>query len=101
MGWYGANSDQQTHPVGLKKPNAWGLHDMHGNVWEWCADWYGNYDMGEMIDPSGPASGAYRVLRGGGWGYDAGYCRAAGRDYYYPTYSNNGIGFRIARSSVP
>jgi len=102
MGWYWDNRDDQTHPVGLKKPNAWGLHDMHGNVVEWCSDWYGDYDMGEMIDPSGPASGAGRVVRGGDLGYCAGYCRVAFRgDYGGPTGSINVIGFRIARSSVP
>ena len=101
MGWYDDNSDGQTHPVGQKKPNAWGLHDMHGNVWEWCADWFGDYDMGEMNDPSGPASGSYRVIRGGLW-YSVAYsCRVAFRYGYSPTYGGNRIGFRVARSSVP
>ncbi len=65
--WYINNSDQETHPVGEKKPNAWGLYDMHGNVWEWCQDWYGDYSQGSVIDPVGLSSGTDRVSRGGGW----------------------------------
>jgi len=94
MGWYDENSGKQTHPVGQKKPNAWGLYDMHGNVCEWCWDWYGE-NLPGGIDPVGPASGSYRVYRGGGWGNYAFFCRAAYRNDYDPTYRYNGdLGFR-------
>ena len=79
--WYNANSGQTTHPVGEKKPNAWGLYDMHGNVDEWCQDWYdaAYYAKSPMDDPIGPATGSYRVHRGGCWIADAGACRSAFR----------------------
>jgi formylglycine-generating enzyme required for sulfatase activity len=82
MGWHLGNSDGTTHPVGMKKPNAWGLHDMHGNVWEWCQDWFDTYDKAnERTDPTGPtqASGfpQARVIRGGGWGDYGSHCVAA------------------------
>jgi formylglycine-generating enzyme required for sulfatase activity len=102
VAWYRDNSESETHPVGTKKPNAWGLHDIHGNVWEWCADSYTSKLEGG-VDPQGAASGAYRVIRGGSWNSIAFICRVALRYVisYGPSISYNNIGFRVARSSVP
>ncbi|MDR0522107.1 MAG: formylglycine-generating enzyme family protein [Planctomycetaceae bacterium] len=118
---YGVNSDKKTHEVGTKKANAWGLHDMHGNVWEWCSDWHDEYygnkalrnhaiptknEYGEdvstkqevhtAIDPTGASSGDDRVIRGGGWDILAGYCRSACRhnDCYTPEGSHF-LGLRV------
>jgi formylglycine-generating enzyme required for sulfatase activity len=98
--WYWDNSESQTHPVGQKLPNAWGLYDMHGNVWEWCQDWWAdNHPGGLVVDPQGPAEGSLRVIRGGGWylrrGWDfPGLCRSANRIYYYPEVRSLINGFR-------
>jgi formylglycine-generating enzyme required for sulfatase activity len=101
VAWHYRNSGSNTHPVGTKKPNAWGLHDMHGNVYEWCEDWYEEQLLGG-VDPRGPTSGTNRVYRGGGWDYGGAiYCRAANRDDGTPSKSYYFIGFRVARSSVP
>jgi formylglycine-generating enzyme required for sulfatase activity len=78
LAWYDANSGGETHPVAQKRPNAWGLYDMHGNVQEWCADWFGPYPGGRISDPTGPAMGQYRVFRGGHWAGPAGWCRRSG-----------------------
>jgi len=99
--WHVGNGNETTHPVGKKKPNAWGLYDMHGNVWEWCADWYGEYAAAAVNDPQGPSSGSFRVIRGGSWCDRAGNCRATSRNYYFPSGSFNSIGLRLARGSVP
>ena len=92
------NSSSQTYEVGLKRPNAWGLYDMHGNVWEWCEDWYGPYSGGTETDPSGPGSGSYRVLRGGCWLLTAGCCRSSFRLRCDPGYRDGSLGFRLVRT---
>ena len=86
-----------TAKVGNYQANAWGLYDMHGNVWEWCLDWYGAYP-GTVSDPLGGSSGTDRVRRGGYWNYTAGYCRSGNRDKAAPTGGGNMYGFRLART---
>lgn len=101
MAWYTTNGGSSTHRVATKRPNAWGLYDMHGNVWEWCRDWYGNYPGGSVTDPAGAASGSRRVNRGGSWGYEAGDCRSANRSRFSPDFRTLNLGFRPALISVP
>jgi formylglycine-generating enzyme required for sulfatase activity len=97
--WYDVNSGLKTHPVGEKKANAFGLYDMHGNVYEWCADWYGNgyYAKSPAGDPRGPATGSGRVDRGGGWDDGAGGCRSASRCYGSPGFRLSDLGLRVTR----
>jgi formylglycine-generating enzyme required for sulfatase activity len=97
--WFNGNSNGQTHPVGEKRANAWGLYDMHGNVWEWCSDWYGAYPNGAVSDPVGPLKGSFRVLRGGCWIVEAALCQSAGRRCNFPSGSGSYYGFRVALSS--
>jgi formylglycine-generating enzyme required for sulfatase activity len=101
VAWYCDNSGGKSHPVGTKKFNAWGLHDMHGNVSEWCSDRYAQTRLGGS-DPVGPSEGSCRVVRGGGWCSDAFGCRAAYRgNYGGQGYKHYGWGFRVCRVSIP
>jgi formylglycine-generating enzyme required for sulfatase activity len=99
--WYFGNSGQMTHPVGEKTPNAWGLHDMLGNVWEWVQDWYGEYENGPVTDPAGPPTGTARVVRGGCWCNSTAWdCRPTDRDFWMkPDFRFGGVGFRLVFSN--
>ena len=99
VAWWHRNSDNQTHPVGLKRANAWGLHDMIGNVWELTADWKDAYVAGPVTDPSGPEHGYYKVSRGGSWFDVAAAANPAFRSSPDPSYRGNSLGFRLARSA--
>jgi len=98
--WYYGNSVSTTHPVGQKAPNAWGLYDMHGNVWEWCSDWYGDYPSGTVTDPTGASTGSCRVGRGGSWRNEAALCRSADRFRCAPSSRGSYLGFRLALCSL-
>lgn len=100
VAWYDDNSESMTHPVGSLQPNAWGLYDLHGNVYEWCQDVYDKdyYAQSPSADPQGPASGTFRVKRGGGYGFPAAFLRSSVRDLYAPTYRFNFLGLRLVRT---
>jgi len=99
IAWYSSNSGSETHAVGSKLANGLGLHDMSGNVWEWCQDWYGPYSSGSVTNPAGTATGSYRLARGGGWGSSSYGCRASRRNYGSPGYiGSDFVGFRAARN---
>ena len=100
IAWYTSNSGNQTHAVGGKFANGLGLHDMAGNVWEWCQDWYSStyYASSPLTNPTGPTIGSYRLLRGGVWCDNSSHCRASERDAPTPDYLDKCIGFRVARN---
>ena len=96
-GWYKENSGGQTHAVGEKRANQFGLYDIYGNVWEWVQDWYGEYPVGNQRDPSGSASGPGRVVRGGRWLSIAECLRSADRFFVDPREGRSSLGFRLVR----
>jgi len=98
VAWYDRNSDDETKPVGQKKPNELGVYDMNGNVREWCYDWFDEYSNETRINPIGPSEGNERTTRGGGWEYEAEDCRVASRGDVAPDFYYHALGFRIART---
>ena len=98
VGWVKGNSEKRTYPVGQKKPNAWGLYDMSGNVREWTWDWYGRCS-GDVIDPTGISSSRAPVVLGGSWDGYVRNVRVAHRNFFLRGYRNNDLGFRLARTA--
>ena len=101
IAWFSANSGGKTHEVMQKQPNAWGLYDMLGNVFQWTEDWYADkYPGNAETDPHGPANGPYRALRGGSWYFDPAYVRASFRSWLVPEFRLYDIGFRCLGNSI-
>jgi formylglycine-generating enzyme required for sulfatase activity len=98
LAWYSSNSGGETHAVGGKAANGFGLRDMLGNVWEWVNDWHDTYPSSAQTNPTGPVDGSFRVFRGGSWGFVTDFVRSSGRVWVGPGFTNYNIGFRVART---
>lgn len=99
--WTLENAEGRPHPVGQKEPNALGFRDLHGNVWEWCSDWFTNYPNAALTNPVGPATGKFKVFRGGGWNNEAKFARASNRFMMEPARGIYFVGFRVALGRTP